>query len=436
MHCTEYASDRSETQESTTASTTTCVDSASARRTSSSITDPHGSLRTRGSKRFPRVFRWCVAIAALAACSAFAETGIETDLVIPPPPPIDAKAYLLIDSTTGKVLAESRADERLAPASLTKLMTAYVVFEALSDGRLKLDEPVHVSEKAWRMRGSRMFIEVNTDVVVADLLRGLIIQSGNDASVALAEHLAGSEEAFVAYMNERAAAIGMTGTSFRNSMGLPARDHYSTARDLALLAKAIIDEYPEYYSLYSEREFTYNNIKQHNRNRLLWRDPSVDGLKTGYTAAAGYCLVSTAYRQGMRVIAIVLGAETSKGRASGSQALLEYGFEYYETHKLYSKGEPLSTARVLKGAADTTPLGLARDLYVTIPRGRYAGLSAVMEVKTRSLTAPVNEELEVGAVNVSLHGESLSVIPLVVLEAVPSGGPLTRLKHDLQLWLD
>jgi serine-type D-Ala-D-Ala carboxypeptidase (penicillin-binding protein 5/6) len=376
------------------------------------------------------MIRSCLALAALLSSVAAAQ-----DAVVPPPPAVGAKAYLLVDYATGKVLAEADADARLPPASLTKLMTAYVAFEALESGELRLEDPVRVSEKAWRMRGSRMFIEWNTEVSVADLLRGLIIQSGNDAGVALAEHLSGSEEAFVERMNAGAEALGMTGTQFRNTTGLPAREHYSTARDLGRLAQAIIARYPQYYSLYSEREFTYNDIRQYNRNRLLWRDASVDGLKTGFTDAAGYCLVSTALRSGMRLIAVVLGAETPVARINGSQALLDYGFEHYETHRLYAKGEPLSLARVWKGGPAAAPVGLATDLYVTIPLGRYDSLSAVMDLKTR-LVAPLEANFPVGDVMVTLQGEMLSAAPLVVLESVSPGGLWTRLKHELLLRLE
>ncbi|MBN1237256.1 MAG: D-alanyl-D-alanine carboxypeptidase [Gammaproteobacteria bacterium] len=382
--------------------------------------------------RLPPLFRpWLAAAALIAAVSiGRAEPAAETP---PPPPDVAAKAWYLADFRTGTVLAQSGADAPLPPASLTKLMTAYIVFDAIAAGRLSLDERVRVSRKAWRMRGSRMFIEVDTEVAVGDLLRGLIIQSGNDAAVALAEHLAGSEDAFVESMNERAAALGMTGTTFRNTTGLPARGHVSTARDLARLASAIIAEHPQFHSLYAEREFTYNNIRQYNRNRLLWRDAAVDGMKTGYTKSAGYCLVGTALRGDMRLIAVVLGADTPGARTRGSKALLDYGFEHYETHRLYAKGQPLTVARVWKGAPAAAPLGLAADLYVTIPRGGYESLTAVMDLERR-LFAPLEAELEVGDVSVAFRGEKLSAAPLVVLKSVSPGGLWTRLKHELLLW--
>jgi D-alanyl-D-alanine carboxypeptidase (penicillin-binding protein 5/6) len=379
--------------------------------------------------KLPPPIRSWLAAAALASSALLSAAALPAV----PPPVVEAKAWFLADFRTGTVLAEADADTPLPPASLTKLMTAYVVFDALAAGELSLGERVRVSEKAWRMRGSRMFIEVNTEVFVAELLRGLIIQSGNDAAVALAEHLAGSEEAFVERMNERAAALGMTGTAFLNTTGLPARGHVSTARDLARLAAAIIADHPEFHPLYSEREFTYNNIRQYNRNRLLWRDDSVDGLKTGYTRSAGYCLVSTAQRGGMRLIAVVLGADTPAARTRGSKALLDYGFEHYETHRLYAKGQPLKLARVWKGAPAAAPVGLAQDLYVTIPRGTYDSLAAIMDLETR-LFAPLEAQLEVGDVSVTFRGEKLSDAPVVVLESVSPGGLWTRLKHELLLW--
>jgi D-alanyl-D-alanine carboxypeptidase (penicillin-binding protein 5/6) len=272
--------------------------------------------------------------------------GAQTAAVPAPPPKLTFKSHYLVDFSTDRVLAASAPDVPLPPASLTKLMTAYVVFGALESGRAHLDDRARISEKAWRMGGTRMFVEVNSEVTVEDLVRGMLIQSGNDASVALAEHLAGSVDAFVTEMNAAAETLGMRSTVFRNPHGLPARGHVSTARDLTLLARAIIHEFPEFYGLYAEREFAYNGIAQQNRNALLWRDPSVDGMKTGYTEAAGYCLVISAERDGMRLIAVVLGAQTARSRNDGAQKLLEYGFANFETRKLYSAGQELDAARV------------------------------------------------------------------------------------------
>ena len=353
---------------------------------------------------------------------------------IPPPPELAAKSYYLIDSSSGTVLAEGAARERLEPASLTKLMTAYTVFKALDAKQVALEDVVRVSEKAWRASGSRMFIEVATDVSVQDLLRGMIVQSGNDASIALAEHISGSVPAFVELMNDYANELGMTDTEYRNPTGLPAAEHLSSAHDAAILARAIIREFPEYYGWYSEREYTYNSITQHNRNALLWRNASVDGLKTGYTEAAGYCLVSSAERSGMRLIAVVMGMPTAAARANASEALLEYGFRNFETHKIYTRGQEVAKTRVWKGTPSSVALGLSDDLYVTIPRGRYPELAATMELE-KTLVAPVDEADPVGEVQVSFDGRSLAVLPLVSLHDVPTAGLWTRLADEVRLWL-
>jgi D-alanyl-D-alanine carboxypeptidase (penicillin-binding protein 5/6) len=351
------------------------------------------------------------------------------------PPPIDAKAFYLVDATSGTVLAESAPAEQLDPASLTKLMTAYLGFEALVRNEVTLEDRVLVSEKAWRESGSRMFIEVGTEVAIGDLLRGLIIQSGNDAAIALAEHLAGSEEAFVERMNATAKRLGMTGTHYRNPNGLPASGHVSTVQDTAVLARALIDEYPQYYSLYSEREYTYNDITQHNRNALLWRDDSVDGLKTGYTRAAGYCLVSSAERDGMRLISVIFGSSTPDARTDSSMALLDFGFATYETHKLYSRGEAVAQARVFKGNLDLLPVGPAEDVYVTVPRGEYANL-AVAAAVTAELVAPLDQAAAVAELEISLAGKPLKRLPLVALEPVREGWLLTRMTDGVALWFE
>ncbi len=367
--------------------------------------------------------------ALLLAASSFA-----ADVPVPAPPQIGASSYQLIDFSSGRIVAESNPDERVEPASLTKLMTAYAVFHALRRGQITLQDEAHVSEKAWRTEGSRMFIEVDTRVSVEDLLRGMIIQSGNDASVALAEHVGGSEDAFLELMNQHAELLGMTGSSFINTTGLPAEGHYVTARDVAILARAIISEFPEYYSWYSEREFTYNGIRQYNRNSLLWRDESVDGLKTGYTMAAGYCLVTSAERSGMRLISVVTGMASTEAREDGSQALLNYGFRFYETHKLYSGGEEITTARVWKGMPQEASLGLSEDLYITVPRGRYDSLEAKMDLSA-NLMAPLSAGAQVGAVRISLDDEPISTMPLMALHAVPEANVWTRIKDEVTLWL-
>ena len=371
----------------------------------------------------------------LAAQELRAQELAAQELAAPALPDVAGKSFFLMDAWSGEVLAENAGRERLAPASLTKLMTGYAVFKALAHGKIALDDRVVVSEKAWRMTGSRMFIEVDTDVAVDDLIHGMIIQSGNDASVALAEHVAGSVDAFVELMNEYAAALGMTDTQFRNPTGLPARDHYSSARDLAVLSRAIVAEFPDRYGLYREREFTYNSIKQHNRNALLWRDENVDGLKTGHTNAAGYCLVASAERGGMRLIAVVLGMQTPKARTDAAQALLDYGFAAFETHKIYARGEPVTAARVWKGEPHAVALGLDEDLYVTVPRGTYGELAATLEL-LRDLVAPLDADAAVGRMQISFRGASRAVLPLKSLHPVSEAGLWTQMSDELELWLE
>ena len=346
---------------------------------------------------------------------------------VPAPPDVAANNYLLVDFASGKVLAEKNADEKIEPASITKMMTAYVVYKELDAGRLRLDDTVDISEKAWRMGGSRMYLEVNTSVSVRELLKGLIIQSGNDASVALAEHVAGTEDAFVQLMNQYAAELGMKGTNFVNSTGWPDEQHLMTARDIAVLAAAIIREFPERYAWYSEKEYTYNNIKQYNRNKLLWRDESVDGFKTGHTESAGYCLVASALRSDMRLISVVLGTDSKKARASVSQAILNYGYRFFESHTLYDADEVLSRPRIWSGEFETVTVGLPDDLAVTIPRGAYDNLDATMDID-KNIEAPVEKGQQVGVVKVMLDGELLRSVPLVALESVNEGGLLQKAK--------
>jgi D-alanyl-D-alanine carboxypeptidase (penicillin-binding protein 5/6) len=353
----------------------------------------------------------------------------------PQPPVIGAKSYLVIDSTTGHTLATHQADERLAPASLTKLMTAYVVFHALQRQQIQLDNLVTVSEKAWRTQGSRMFIEVNSQVSVEDLLLGMIVQSGNDASVALAEQVAGTEAVFAELMNQYAQQIGMASSHFMNSTGLPHDDHYSTARDLATLARAIIIEFPEYYKWYSVKEFAYNDIKQPNRNNLLWRDSSVDGMKTGHTDAAGYCLVSSAEREGMRIIAIVLGTSSANARITGSQALINYGFTFFETRLVYSAGQEIASARVWKSANEYSSMGVLEDLYITIPRGSYDSLEMIQKMPS-ALEAPVAQGQPLAEIEVSLGGEIVASGSLRALEDNPQGSIWQRTRDGVSLWFE
>ena len=370
-----------------------------------------------------------LAFALVVAAQLAAEESAVATVALPK---VTAKSYYLIDFSTDRVLSARAADEQLAPASLTKLMTAYVVFGALESGRIGLDESAHVSTKAWRTGGTRMFIEVNSDVRIDDLLHGLLIQSGNDAAVALAEHVAGSVDAFVVEMNAAAQKLGMKNTVFKNPHGLPARGHYTTARDLAVLAKAIIEQFPDFYGIYAQREFSYNGIAQNNRNALLSRDPTVDGLKTGYTESAGYCLVSSARRDGMRLIAVVLGAPSPRIRNDGAQKLLDYGFANFETHKLYSAGQELDNARVWGGEVEFARLGLTEDIYVTIPRGSYPKLAAKMDVLAQ-LAAPLVRGTAVGEVSISFDGAPLRKSPVIVLANVLDGGVWARMRDELGL---
>ena len=353
----------------------------------------------------------------------------------PAAPIIGAKSYLVIDSKTGHEIAALDADAALAPASLTKIMTTYVVFSALKQGQITLDEEVTISEKAWRTEGSRMFIEVGTRVTVKDLVFGMIVQSGNDASVALAEHIAGSESVFAEMMNQHAAALGMYSSHFRNATGLPAENHVTTARDLATLARAIIEEFPEYYKWHAVKEFTYNNIKQSNRNSLLWRDDSIDGLKTGHTVAAGYCLVASAERDGMRIISVVLGTSSTKSRADGSQALVNYGFRFFETRLLFKAGEEISTARIWKSANEFSRLGVLEDLYVTVRRGSYDALESKLNIPS-IVTAPISAGQPVAELAISLDGEDILKAPLRALDDNPEGSFWQRTKDSISLWFE
>ena len=341
--------------------------------------------------------------------------------ILPAPPSLAAKAWLLIDHNSGRVLVEHNSQLAVEPASLTKMMTTYAVLYAIRDASVSAEDKVRVSEKAWRMKGSRMFIEVNSLVSVDELLKGTIIQSGNDASVALAEHVAGSEDAFVQLMNQHAATLGMTGTHFTNSTGWPDENHYTTPRDLAILSRALIRDFPDHYSWYRIKEYTYNNIRQFNRNRLLWLDDRVDGIKTGHTESAGYCLVASAQQNDMRLISVVLGADSEKARATASRKLLNYGFRFYETFLLHHAKEPLQNMRIWKGETETVPLGLQQDLYITIPRGQRKKVKANMTVETM-LVAPAQKGQTYGSVNIMLGEEELSTQPLVALEDVPEGG--------------
>ncbi|MCH7880743.1 MAG: D-alanyl-D-alanine carboxypeptidase [Proteobacteria bacterium] len=361
-----------------------------------------------------------VTTAILAISLLFSNNLWATPKPIPNPPALKAESFYLLDFDSGRVLAEKNPDKRLEPASITKLMTAYLVDKAIADGDITLDDMVLISEKAWRMQGSKMFVEVDKRVSVRDLMQGLIIQSGNDASVALAEHVAGSESAFAGYMNHQAQLLGLTNTSFQNATGWPAEGHYSTARDIAILTRAVIRDFPDSYRYYREKEYTFNNIRQFNRNRLLWRDESVDGVKTGHTEAAGYGLVLSAKREDMRLISVVLGADSDKTRTQNSQSLLNYGFRFFETHRLYRAQEVLKTSRVWYGDQKEVAMGVAKDIYITIPRGRYRELDATMDIESRIL-APIKRGQELGSVNIKLDEETIVSETIVAMHAVNDG---------------
>jgi D-alanyl-D-alanine carboxypeptidase (penicillin-binding protein 5/6) len=360
--------------------------------------------------------------------------------VIPPPPQIGANGYILIDHESGRVLAEQRADERMEPASITKVMTAYIVFEALKEKRLALTDKVRVSEYAWRTGGavtdgSTSFLELNSEVGVEDLIKGMIVQSGNDATIVLAEKIGGTEGGFVTIMNEYARRLGMKGTRFTNSWGNPAPDHYTTARDLATLARALIREFPDYYKWYSLREFTWNNHRQANRNGLLGRDPSVDGIKTGHTTSAKYCLMTSASRNGMRLISVVLGAASIRAREDASATLLNYGYTFFETVKVHDASQPLLTPQVFKGSALTVPVGSRAPISVTIARGAADSITKEATVNS-PLIAPIAAGATVGQYTVRVGDEVVTRVPLVALEAVEEGGIWRWAVDSVKLWFE
>jgi D-alanyl-D-alanine carboxypeptidase (penicillin-binding protein 5/6) len=356
----------------------------------------------------------------------------------PPPPTIDAKSWVLMDFATGQTLADTNADARVEPASITKVMTSYVVSAELAAGKIKMEDEVFISENAWRSggagtEGSTSFLALNSKVPLKDLFYGMVIQSGNDAAIALAEHVAGSEATFAELMNQYAAKLGMTGTHFVNASGLPDPNHYMTARDIALLSRALIHDYPEEYKIYSIKEFEWNGIKQHNRNSLLWRDSSVDGIKTGHTKDAGFCLTTSAKRGDQRLIAVVMGTTSEKQRSDDNQALLNYGFRFYETHKLYDADKPLTTPELWKGATNSIALGVADDVLVSMPRGRYKDLKASMDLPNR-LIAPFTKGQKVGTLRVALDGKPLAERPLIALADAPAAGFWGRMSDGILLW--
>ena len=374
-----------------------------------------------------RLFNLVAAIVTLSIAAS-------TQAMVPRAPQVDASSYILMDANSGQVIMEYNADEKLPPASLTKMMTAYIVEDELTRGNFTEDDMVPISVKAWRMGGSRMFIQEGTQVSVGDLLKGVVIPSGNDSSVALAEYIAGSEDAFSDLMNQYARRLGMTNTNFTNSTGWPDDDQYSTSRDMAILARAIILDFPQHYDMYAQKEFTFNNIRQQNRNLLLWRDPSVDGLKTGHTRAAGYCLVASAERDGMRLISVVMGTESEAVRARESMKMLNYGFRFFETYTAYNALTELDSANVWLGKQRDLALGLAEDLSLTIPRDSHERLQVNITTQPQ-LQAPIEQGAEYGTLTVSMDGDVLVSVPLIALHAVEPAGIITRMWHHLMMFI-
>lgn len=371
---------------------------------------------------------------ALLATSLFITSLTVLAADIPPPPSMAVKSYVLLDVNSNNIIAEQGADMKVEPASLTKVMTAYLVFKAIENGHLKADQTLPVSTAAWKAEGSRMFIEPNKPVTVEELIHGVIIQSGNDASIALAEGVAGSEEVFAQLMTKEAKRIGMNNTNFVNSTGLPDPAHYTTAHDLALLAAALIQDFPEQYKrLYSVKEYTYNNITQPNRNRLLWLDPHVDGIKTGHTEAAGYCLMTSAKRDSTRLISVVLGAASESARATESQKLLNYGFQFYESHLVYKAGQPINQLKVWKGKDNLLAATVAEDLYITLPKGEYSRVKATLTSK-QPLIAPINAGQEIGSIEFTLDGKVIDRQKLIAIKDVAIAGFFGRLWDTIRLW--
>jgi serine-type D-Ala-D-Ala carboxypeptidase (penicillin-binding protein 5/6) len=384
-----------------------------------------------------RSFLACVFLTAFAIVPCVADSPAPpappAATAIPTAPQVDARAYIVVDYRTDKILAAKDAVARMEPASLTKLMTAYIVFQELAAGKLKLDEQVMVSEHAWRSEGSRSFIELGKPVSVQDLILGMIVQSGNDATIALAERIAGTEETFAQLMNSNAKRLGMVGSHFEDSSGLPSPQHYTTARDLSLLAGAIIREYPQYYKWFSVREFEHNGIKQQNRNGLLEKDPTVDGLKTGHTDSAGFCLVTSSLRDGMRLVSVVMGSTSIKGRENASAALLNYGFTFYDTKLAVKGGTVLASAHVWKAQSPTVDLGIKDDLYITLPRGEADGIKTAADVPPR-LIAPLAVDANLGTLRVFAGNQTLATLPLHPLKEVAAGGWWRRLIDTIRLW--
>jgi D-alanyl-D-alanine carboxypeptidase (penicillin-binding protein 5/6) len=372
-------------------------------------------------------------IAAVISVTCVLSTAQAESVIIPKPPVLNATAYVLMDAASGEILVQKNADKQLPPASMTKMMTSYLATHELALGNLGEQDQVPISVKAWKMGGSKMFIREGRDVALIDLIKGIIIQSGNDASIAVSEYVAGSEDAFVDLMNQHAQRMGMHNTQFQNATGWPAKDHFSSAHDMAILAQAIINDHPEYYSLYKEKYFEFNKIRQPNRNKLLWRDPSVDGLKTGHTDEAGFCLTASAERSGMRLIAVVMGTNSENARATETQKLLTYGFRYFETHRLYQAGASIKTLPVWYGEETQFDIGLEKDLYITIARGAKEQLQ-VETLTNEFIAAPVNTGDSQGTLNIRLEDKILAERSLVALNNVTEAGFFSRFWDGIKLF--
>jgi serine-type D-Ala-D-Ala carboxypeptidase (penicillin-binding protein 5/6) len=353
-------------------------------------------------------------------------------VITPAPPPINAKAYILIDVDSGKIIAERNSEQKMPPASLTKIMTLYVVSNALSHDQIHLSDPVRISQEAWKIGGSRMFVKEGQQVSVEDLLKGIIVDSGNDACVAMAEHLGSSESSFTEIMNHQARQLGMVNSHFTDSTGLPNPDHYTTAKDLAILSRSLINDFPQYYHWYKQKWFTFNGIRQPNRNRLLWRDSFVDGIKTGHTNEAGFCLVASAKRNNMRLLAVVLNSPTDNARADDSERLLNYGFRFFETHPLYDAGQPISTVKLYKSKLKALPIGLTRNQSITIPAGQYQRLTMSTQIPKYS-QAPIKKGDHVGDLIIKFDNNIISTIPLQALQDAEKSGMFSRMIDSVRL---
>jgi serine-type D-Ala-D-Ala carboxypeptidase (penicillin-binding protein 5/6) len=397
-------------------------------------------------KLLPRSVFAFAAAALLAGVSMAQQTPprpavprpVVPDAPVPPPPDVEGTSWVLMDYNTGQIIASKDPDKQVEPASITKVMTDYVVSAEVANGKIHMTDPVTISENAWRgggasTDGSTSFLKLNSQVPLKDLLYGMIIQSGNDAAIALAEHTAGSEPAFANLMNAYAKQIGMLHSNFENASGYPIANHYTTAHDIAILSRALIHDFPEDYAISAVKEFEWNGIKQHNRNLLLWRDNTVDGIKTGHTAAAGYCLAASAKQGDARMIAIVMGANSEKGRADAALALMNYGFRFYESHKLYDANKPLATPKLWKGANNTLPLGTTENVMISVKRGDYDKLKADLDIPS-TLIAPFKKGQQVGTLRVTLDGQPVTTVPLVALEDAPEGGFFSRLWDTIMLW--